>query len=49
MTLVNRHIRNYSCSNDLLLTGNHSYLTYHPADAQQIAFTRQNDGPGSVP
>jgi hypothetical protein len=49
MTLVNRHIRNYSRSNDLLLAGNHSYLTYRPADARQIALTRQNDGPGSVP
>jgi hypothetical protein len=42
---VELHIQNYSRSNDLLLAGNHSYLTYRPADARQIVLTRQNDGP----
>jgi hypothetical protein len=46
---VKIHIRNYCCSNDLLLAGNHSYLIYSLADGWQIALTRQNDGPGCLP
>ena len=49
MMQVKTYIRNYYCSNDLLLAGNHSYLIHSLADGWQIALTRQNDGLGYQP